>query len=107
MALAQRVDILRRAQQRELVRMALGQRLDRIDHLVGHLPRAVVLVLPGRGVDRHEGDVQPAGARLRVDRKSVVSGKSVSVRVDLGGRRIIKKQKNENGKERAILNSKT
>src|SRR3546814_14015304 len=27
------------------------------------------------------------------DRKSVVSGKSVSVRVDLGGRRIIKKHK--------------
>src|SRR3546814_13489217 len=30
-----------------------------------------------------------------VDRKSVVSGKSVSVRVDLGGRRIIKKKKNK------------
>src|SRR3546814_13941300 len=30
---------------------------------------------------------------LREDRKSVVSGKSVSVRVDLGGRRIIKKKK--------------
>src|SRR3546814_16849348 len=29
------------------------------------------------------------------DRKSVVSGKSVSVRVDLGGRRLIKKKKNE------------
>src|SRR3546814_19533386 len=29
----------------------------------------------------------------RRDRKSVVSGKSVSVRVDLGGRRIIKKKK--------------
>src|SRR3546814_7705036 len=29
--------------------------------------------------------------RLGADRKSVVSGKSVSVRVDLGGRRIIKK----------------
>src|SRR3546814_15891947 len=29
----------------------------------------------------------------QVDRKSVVSGKSVSVRVDLGGRRIIKKKK--------------
>src|SRR3546814_11500876 len=28
-----------------------------------------------------------------IDRKSVVSGKSVSVRVDLGGRRIIKKKK--------------
>src|SRR3546814_17838349 len=30
---------------------------------------------------------------LTPDRKSVVSGKSVSVRVDLGGRRIIKKKK--------------
>src|SRR3546814_13633258 len=29
---------------------------------------------------------------VRIDRKSVVSGKSVSVRVDLGGRRIIKKK---------------
>src|SRR3546814_15790070 len=29
------------------------------------------------------------------DRKSVVSGKSVSVRVDLGGRRILKKKKNK------------
>src|SRR3546814_19868455 len=32
---------------------------------------------------------------LPADRKSVVSGKSVSVRVDLGGRRIIKTQHNE------------
>src|SRR3546814_5745087 len=31
-------------------------------------------------------------SRLAVDRKSVVLGKSESVRVDLGGRRIIKKQ---------------
>src|SRR3546814_1433372 len=31
--------------------------------------------------------------RSRSDRKSVVEGKSVSVRVDLGGRRIIKKKK--------------
>src|SRR3546814_20575976 len=38
------------------------------------------------------------GARddpARPDRKSVVSGKSVSVRVDLGGRRIIKKKTNK------------
>src|SRR3546814_12917163 len=34
-----------------------------------------------------------AVCRRRLDRKSVVSGKSVSVRVDLGGRRIIKKKK--------------
>src|SRR3546814_14349992 len=33
------------------------------------------------------------GAQRTEDRKSVVSGKSVSVRVDLGGRRTIKKTK--------------
>src|SRR3546814_14399692 len=38
-----------------------------------------------------------AAARFQ-DRKSVVSGKSVSVRVDLGGRRIIKKKKTINSK---------
>src|SRR3546814_5863185 len=40
----------------------------------------------------HPGLLQPAGrdAYDRADRESVVSGKSVSVRVDLGGRRIIK-----------------
>src|SRR3546814_13915760 len=32
---------------------------------------------------------------LPPDRKSVVSGKSVSVRVDLGGRRVIKKQRRQ------------
>src|SRR3546814_16468399 len=33
---------------------------------------------------------------LHLDRKSVVKGKSVSVRVDLGGRRIIKKKNTSN-----------
>src|SRR3546814_13815143 len=38
-----------------------------------------------------------------LDRKSVVSGKSVSVRVDLGGRRIIKKKTlNTNTKSKTI-----
>src|SRR3546814_18377766 len=36
----------------------------------------------------------PFRRQAHTDRKSVVSGKSVSVRVDLGGRRIIKKKKN-------------
>src|SRR3546814_15951091 len=40
------------------------------------------------------------------DRKSVVSGKSVSVRVDLGGRRIIKK-KNSNDEQRTIKKNKS
>src|SRR3546814_18817235 len=37
-------------------------------------------------------------AQEEADRKSVVQGKSVSVRVDLGGRRIIKKKKIKNEK---------
>src|SRR3546814_17214632 len=41
---------------------------------------ALAEVLANHGIDR-------------IDRKSVVEGKSVSVRVDLGGRRIIKKKK--------------
>src|SRR3546814_17713629 len=39
------------------------------------------------------------------DRKSVVSGKSVSVRVDLGGRRIIKKKKKKKYTDRNIYNT--
>src|SRR3546814_14750829 len=44
----------------------------------------------GAGYNRR----RPAGDRARggKDRKSAVSGKSVSVRVDLGGRRIIQKK---------------
>src|SRR3546814_1913156 len=46
-----------------------------------------------------EVDAEPH--RPHADRKSVVEGKSVSVRLDLGGRRIIKKKKyrKKNGKE--------
>src|SRR3546814_15099790 len=48
-----------------------------------HQHRILVAALKDRAMER---------ARDATDRKSVVSGKSVSVRVDLGGRRIIKKQ---------------
>src|SRR3546814_12116865 len=41
-----------------------------------------------------------ARRHVRGDRKSVVVGKSVSVRVDLGGRRILKQKKNESTKIR-------
>src|SRR3546814_18477751 len=43
------------------------------------------------GVLRRGSSNRAVGLR---DRKSVVSGKSVSVRVDIGGRRIIKNKKN-------------
>src|SRR3546814_12391412 len=41
----------------------------------------------------------PISQSLASDRKSVVEGKSVSVRVDLGGRRIIKKKNKHTRKE--------
>src|SRR3546814_13014389 len=43
---------------------------------------------------RSHGSVQPR--RSKGDRKRVVSGKSVSVRVDLGGRRLLKHKSKEN-----------
>src|SRR3546814_14645947 len=43
----------------------------------------------------------------QADRKSVVEGKSVSVRVDLGGRRIFKKKQHDNNAERYVIVSIT
>src|SRR3546814_16100678 len=67
-----------------------------------HVARPRLAALHERTVARHhpqpERRQDQEHAELvvhhRVDRKSVVSGKSVSVRVDLGGRRIIKKKNN-------------
>src|SRR3546814_15397848 len=73
--------------------------------------RSAYRPLPGlrrgaRGARRGDGPGRPGGVhvrrggigcgstprRMKTDRKSVVSGKSVSVRVDLGGRRLITKK---------------
>src|SRR3546814_15401345 len=57
--------------------------------------RTAVLVDGRRGIDEvvaTGNDFALEKNRLMRDRKSGVSGKSVSVRVDLGGRRIIKKK---------------
>src|SRR3546814_13169095 len=51
---------------------------------------------PGRVDARLGGSLPDARVVLTADRKSVVSGKSVSVRVALGGRRIIQKKKQQN-----------
>src|SRR3546814_20152700 len=68
--------------------------------LGGKLRRQIILgqrrahpriMVERRGKVRRRGEMAQ-----RVDRKSVVSGKSVSVRVDLGGRSIIKKKTLEN-----------
>src|SRR3546814_13120514 len=48
---------------------------------------------PGTENARAQAVVAKLQRRYRADRKSVVQGKSVSVRLDLGGRRIIKTKK--------------
>src|SRR3546814_20321219 len=88
----------------EDARAALGRHGDRANEAHAGYLQARRLLLIGRldeaqaileGLD--PGALPPAsraGARLvaaGIDRTRVVSGKSVSVRVDLGGRRIIKK----------------
>src|SRR3546814_12159224 len=57
-----------------------------LDHTVG------VINVDAMGVSGRSRDITVVG--MGRDRQSVVKGKSVSVRVDLGGRRIIKKKKN-------------
>src|SRR3546814_13696615 len=62
--------------------------------LAVHAARARAQITANPDVGDLADSDRNAAARCRngVDRKRVVYGKSVSVRVDLGGRRIIKKQ---------------
>src|SRR3546814_18663893 len=75
---------------------ARGEAVRRPGSASGHAQHRMV-ALPRRVFQRC-GDIAGFEQRivlqylLTADRKSVVSGKSVSVRVDLGGRRIIKKK---------------
>src|SRR3546814_20269056 len=66
--------------------------------LVGNVIRA--LGQPGERAGR-DRERRPAD----IDRKSVVSGKSVSVRVDLGGRRIIQKKKTSSTSNQTLKDS--
>src|SRR3546814_15115111 len=78
----------------------LRQRLQRIEHALHVLVRVEVLVVVGDGAVGRDHVGQPVGEIGAGDRKSVVEGKSVSVRVDLGGRRSIKKKKSHRIKVR-------
>src|SRR3546814_11446222 len=76
-------------------RLGRARRYAQVGTSVGGLAAQIVGArYLGFGLDRgrHSSDLKAALGGLK-DRKSVVSGKSVSVRVDLGGRRIIKKKK--------------
>src|SRR3546814_17623095 len=73
--------------------------VDGHDHRHRYTPRVTDSEAPAQrrpGTWRRGADTR-AGCHLR-DRKSVGEGKRVAVRVDLGGRRIIKKKKNHNHK---------
>src|SRR3546814_19817921 len=63
--------------------------LDHRRRVHAHLPSGAEGLDPGA----HRGSRQGSLVHQRGDRKSVVEGKSVTVRVDLGGRRMLKKQK--------------
>src|SRR3546814_15436412 len=64
-----------------------------VDVVVGYVQRAEQLLVNTRGGDPVE---LATLAGYTLDRKSVVDGKSVSVRVDIGGRRYIKKKNDRN-----------
>src|SRR3546814_18287749 len=72
-------------------RMLFGE----LQRSADNLPRKMVQTLIGRYGERLRSlfEAGKASGELDPDRKSVGEGKSVSVRVDLGGRRIIKKKK--------------
>src|SRR3546814_15576775 len=71
-----------------LTRMNIAAKISTIPSTVGK-SRAWIAVTSSRPMPGQEKIVS-----VNTDRKSVVSGKSVSVRVDLGGRCIIKKKNN-------------
>src|SRR3546814_14343357 len=54
--------------------------------------QGVTFPVPGNYFDDYRGRI--AAGTQEIDRKSVVKGQGVSLRVDRGGRRIIKKKKN-------------
>src|SRR3546814_11038794 len=62
------------------------------------LPQSAAKIAQQVLADAQQQDNRPNAIKAQ-DRKSVVEGKSVSVRVDLGGRRIIKKKKKRINKD--------
>src|SRR3546814_15665545 len=70
-----------------------GCRARRLRHAGGKVPSDHFrTALPETGADLRSGARHRDAAGRPADRKSDVAGKSVSVRVDLGGRRLIKKK---------------
>src|SRR3546814_20311136 len=75
------------------------QRRDRLDPALRCRLAARAILSPDRRAAAARIERPRLGCGCGEDRKSVVSGKSVSVRVDLGGRRIIKKKTKKKNQE--------
>src|SRR3546814_17237411 len=75
----------------DAIRQTRAQGIDPMPHQREALDRA----RDALDAIRPQGSTDLNSAFRNEDRKSVVEGTSVSVRVDLGGRRIIKKKKNQ------------
>src|SRR3546814_18224584 len=75
-----------------------------IAHVPMVTPGRMVLFAPSEAPRRTRmGETSQSASVSGEDRKSVVSGKSVSVRVDLGGRRIIKKKNQKSKKQKYVI----
>src|SRR3546814_11359852 len=87
---------------REPRRRRRGARIDRPQHRAAARAGAESLCHPV--AELSVPLFRPAQDALSADRKSVVQGKSVSVRVDLGGRRIIKQKTHINNEHTMTIN---
>src|SRR3546814_12542314 len=85
-------EVLLQSRRYRLPRLADADRRGRRRGLLGSV---VPGMRAGDGADGGGSAALPDRHRQRADRKSAVSGKSVSVRVDLGGRRNIQKKKTQ------------
>src|SRR3546814_13336356 len=77
--------------------------LPRVRILMQRLARACLVALHVKTV---VSDLESKPHIPRIDRKSVGSGKSVSVRVDLGGRRLLNKKILQRGQEQITIHIK-
>src|SRR3546814_18081931 len=76
-------------------------------HLAPELDQAWAEAAWAEGIWAEAAIADGGRPAARIDRKSVVKGKSVSVRVDLGGRRNIKQKKRRNSNRNAASKKKS
>src|SRR3546814_11858235 len=86
--------VLFRSADNLLEQLSVVEQVELAAQLRGADPTGAVALLEAVGLADRAGSALPQLSGGEQDRKSVVEGKNVSVRVDLGGRRLIQKQHN-------------